>query len=107
MFQRTIRSLALLSVAAVVSGACALEAAITQTDKFDIPFAFQLQNKHKPMPAGEYRIEQQFGSSLAVLVNIKTGERAQILRSDSIRSNGKARLVFETRNNVHSLRTII
>jgi hypothetical protein len=106
MFQRAIRSVAFLSVAALVSGACALEASTKQTDRFNIPFAFQVQNEHTTLPAGVYRIEGS-GSTLVFLVNTMTGKRVELLRSAANRSEGKVKLVFDNKDNIHSLREIL
>jgi hypothetical protein len=75
-------------------GASALQASTVKSEKFEIPFAFHVQ-KHKTLPAGEYQIQQASGSELAFLVNTKTGERVQFIRSQATHEEGKARLVFE------------
>lgn len=93
---------ALLAVAA----AGVLQASTIQTERFDIPFAFHFQDQHKSLPSGQYQIKQEAGSSLAVLVNTKTGERVAFIRPPATHPEGKARLIFENRKDVHSLRRI-
>jgi hypothetical protein len=100
MFQRA--SIAFLAVAA----AGALQASTIQTERFNIPFAFHLHNEHRTLPPGQYQVQQESGSNLAVLVNTKTGDRVQVLRSPTTHAAGKAKLVFENKNDVHSLRRI-
>ena len=93
--QNKLRALALLPCAIAILGSGALQASTTiQSEKFEIPFAFQVQ-KHTTMPAGEYQVQQAIGSDLAFLVNTKTGERALFVRSANTRESGKAKLEFE------------
>ena len=82
-----------LCVAFLLTGTT-LQAAPVTAEKVEIPFDFHVQ-KHKIMPAGEYRVEQSAGSALVVLVNTKTGERVQMLSSANEHQPGKIRLVFE------------
>jgi len=105
MIQIAIRALGLLPCAAVMLGGCALQASTVQSEKFRIPFEFQVQ-KHKTLPAGEYQVQQAAGSELAILVNTKTGERVQLLRPSATHEQGKTRLIFENGENGHSLKQI-
>jgi hypothetical protein len=74
------------------------------SEKVYIPFAFHVAKV--TMPAGEYRIEQGFGKDIAMLVNLQTGQRVQILRQEASRMPGKAKLVFETGPRGYSLKTL-
>jgi hypothetical protein len=104
MTQRTIRALTLLPCAALILSASALQAAPVKSGKFNIPFAFEV-GKHTAMPAGEYQIEQDPNSILAVLVNTQTGKSVMLVRK-SPSEEGKARLVFEDKGNIHQLKRI-
>jgi hypothetical protein len=84
---------ALIPCAALL-GAVALQASAVKSEKFEIPFAFEVQH-HKLLPAGEYQVEQAANSELATLVNTKTGERVQFVRSTGTHHEGKATLQFE------------
>jgi hypothetical protein len=81
-----------VGIAAMVT-ASALNASTFRTEKIEIPFAFQVSKI--TMPAGEYRVQQSFGSNIAFLVNVKTGQQVQMLRSVGSRGENRARLVFE------------
>ena len=94
----------ILGSLALLSAGFALQASTMVTERFDIPFAFQV--RHRTLPSGAYQVQQESGSSLAILVNVGTGARVQFVRAAGMRSKGKARLVFENRNNVQSLREI-
>jgi hypothetical protein len=106
MITRTIR--ALLPCTALILGAFALEASTMKSDRFEIPFAFQIQN-HKTLPAGEYQVQQEAGSEFAVLVNRKTGESFLFMRPsppNSTDKEGKFRLMFEATETGQLLRQI-
>ena len=75
-----------------------------QSEKVVIPFQFQVAKT--VMPAGDYRVQQTFGSDIAFLVNLKTGQQVQLLRSGAHRADGKARLVFDTSSGSYILKTI-
>jgi hypothetical protein len=64
-----------------------------RTEKVEIPFAFHVSKTS--MPAGEYRVQQNFGSGIAFLVNLQTGQQVQVLRDGANSADGKAKLVFE------------
>ena len=74
------------------------------SEKVFIPFAFHVAKVM--LPAGEYRIEQAFGKDIAMLVNMQTGQRVQILRQEANHVPGKAKLVFETGPQGHTLKTL-
>jgi hypothetical protein len=105
MTQRAIRVFALLPCAALLLGASALQASTVKSEKFEIPFDFQVQNR-MTLPAGEYQVQQASGSELAMLVNTKTGKGVQFIRPSSLHEPGKTRLVFEATANGHSLKSI-
>ena len=94
MINRTLRAFALLPCAALILGASALQASTVKSDRFEIPFAFQVQ--HKTLPAGEYQVQQAADSELAVLVNRKTGESFRFIRPRPMPADkeGKFRLKF-------------
>jgi hypothetical protein len=92
-----------VGIAAMMT-ASALNATSFQTEKIDIPFSFQVSKT--TLPAGEYRVHQNFGSDIAYLVNLKTGQQVQVLRSVGMKQDGRARLVFENTEKGRVLKTI-
>src|SRR5215469_1778204 len=92
-----------VGIAAMMT-ASALNAATFQTEKVEIPFAFHVSKT--ALPAGEYRIQQNFGSDVAYLVNLKTGQQVQVLRSVGAKKDGRAKLVFENTENGRVLKSI-
>lgn len=64
-----------------------------ETAPIAIPFEFHVDNV--TLPAGEYRVERDFGKYLVSIVNLKTGRRVQVLRENSDRNPGRAKLIFE------------
>jgi hypothetical protein len=84
--------------------ASTLSAAVFRTETVEIPFAFQVAKT--TLPAGEYRVEQKFGSSIAFLVNVKTGRQVQVLRSVGNIREDRAKLVFENTAEGRVLKTI-
>jgi hypothetical protein len=70
-----------------------LEAAGQVSKTVAVPFEFKVDNV--TLPAGEYRVEQDFGKYLVSIVNLKTGRRVQVLRDYSDHKEGRARLIFE------------
>jgi hypothetical protein len=105
MFQRAIRVFALLPGAALILGVSALQASTVKSEKFEIPFAFQVRH-HTTLPAGEYQVQRSAGSDIAFLVNTQTGDRVQFLRPAGVSQEGKARLIFENSENGHLLKAI-
>jgi hypothetical protein len=69
-----------------------LKADTSRTQPVTIPFQFHVNNK--TLPSGEYRIEQEAGTGIAILLNLKTRERVRVLRSAATRPEGKAILTF-------------
>ena len=100
MLQRAFRSIVILSFAAL-----AMQAAPVVSEKFEIPFAFQVHKE--TLPAGVYQVEQADGSNVAALVNKKTGERVEFLRPASTHLEGKARLVFQSVESRQLLKQIL
>ena len=92
-----------VGVAAIMT-ASALNATSFQSEKVDIPFAFQVAKT--AMPAGEYKVQQGFGSDIAFLVNLKTGQQVQVLRGVGNQKQDRAKLVFEKTGSSHKLKAI-
>jgi len=94
--------------AALALGAIAMTATSMYAHGYEatvsIPFSFRVV--HTVMPAGEYKLEQPFGSELATLINLQTGERVRILRSNSVRTQGKLKLVFQSDAKGHTLKSV-
>lgn len=105
MSYRAIRSVVILPCAALILSVGALQAATIESEKFEIPFQFQVQKE--TLPAGSYQIEQADGSNIAVLVNKKTGERVDFIRPASTHREGRARLVFESGESRRLLKRIL
>ena len=89
---------------AVMFATATLSAASFRSENVSIPFAFHVSKV--ALPAGEYRLEQSLGSDITFLVNLKTGQRVQFLRSNGRGYDGRAKLVFETTNDGYKLKTI-
>ena len=104
MMNNAIRVSALLPSAILLAGS-ALQAAAIRAEKVRIPFDFQVQ-KHKTLPAGEYRVEQDPGAGFASLVNTKTGERVELPSPPTAHEQGKVRLIFENTANGRLLKSI-
>ena len=84
--------------------ASALNAASFHNEQVAIPFEFHVSNA--TMPAGDYRLQQPIGNDVVYLMNVKTGEKVQILRSKGNSKEGRARLVFENTASGYSLKSI-
>src|SRR3954451_9291406 len=63
------------------------------TENIAVPFEFKVDKL--TLPAGEYRVEEEFGKYIVSIVNVNTGRRIQVLRDNSGRQPWRARLVFE------------
>src|SRR5271165_65402 len=105
MIQKAIRVFALVSGAALTLSGIALQASTVKSEKFEIPFAFQVQN-HKTLPAGEYRVEREQGSEIETLINTKTGDRVNFLQPAGVHKEGKTHLVFENNAGGHLLKQV-
>jgi hypothetical protein len=78
--------------------------AAMNSKKISIPFAFHVDKV--AMPAGEYRLEQEFGKEIVTLVNLQTGQRVQLLRHEAASTPGKSKLFFETGPQGYSLKKL-
>jgi hypothetical protein len=87
------RSLSVGLGLSAIFAASNLNAAGYVTENIAIPFEFKVDKL--TLPAGEYRVEQDFGKYLVSIVNLKTGHRVQVLRDNSHRVSGRAKLIFE------------
>ena len=103
MIKNAIGVSVLLACAALVP---ALQASTVTSDKFKIPFEFQVQQSHRILPAGEYRIQENSDSAVVFLENTKTGERVQFIRRAPADHHGKAHLMFESVDRVQVLKGI-
>ena len=92
MMHKAIRALVILPCVALIMSVSALHAATVVSEKFNIPFAFQVRNQ--TLPPGEYRIHQAESDNFAVLINTRTGARVEVLRPANTHQEGKAKLVF-------------
>jgi len=63
------------------------------TENIKIPFEFKVSSV--TLPAGEYRVEQDFGKYLVSIVNVNTGRRVQVLRDSGGPDEKRAKLIFE------------
>ena len=70
-----------------------LNAAGYVTENIAVPFEFKVDKL--TLPAGEYRVEREFGKYVVSIVNVKTGRRVQFLRDNSWQQDGRAKLIFE------------
>ena len=105
--KQKVRGSILFSVAALFLGGMVLQASTIVSEKFDLPFAFHIGKNSRVLPAGEYRVRREPNSPLAVLTNLKTGERAQVMSSQNTHETGKTKLVFANENNGISLKDIL
>ena len=82
----------------------ALSATSFQSRVVTIPFAFSVSKV--TLPAGDYRVTQNYGSDITYLINLKTGQQVQVLRTGGTAVEGRARLVFENTGNGYMLKAI-
>lgn len=71
------------------------------SENIAIPFEFKVDKL--TLPAGDYRVEQDFGRYLVSIVNIQTGRRIQVLRECGTHTPGRAKLIFEPTGNGYKL----
>src|SRR5947209_5613846 len=90
--------------AVAVAALCSLaQASDFRSSTVTIPFPFQVSKK--TLPAGEYRVEKNFDSEGAVLMNVQTRRSVQILLpNNSFNANGATKLTFVPRKNGYALR---
>jgi hypothetical protein len=62
------------------------------SENIAVPFDFRVDKM--TLPAGEYRVEQEFGKYIVSIVNVKNGHRVQFLRDMAQPTPGRAKLVF-------------
>lgn len=82
----------LLSLVSVFA-ATNLSAASHVSKNIQVPFEFKVDKM--TLPAGEYRLEHEFGGYMVTIVNVQTGCCVRVLRDPSYRSPDRARLIFE------------
>jgi hypothetical protein len=70
-------------------------------DRIVVPFEFKVDKV--ALPAGEYRLERDFGSYIVTLVNLNSGRRVQVLRDSAPVVPGRAKLIFENGPQGHKL----
>jgi len=58
-----------------------------------VPFEFRVDKIS--LPAGEYRLERDFGTNMVSMVNLNTGRRVRVMWDVAGRSGDKSKLVFE------------
>jgi hypothetical protein len=90
--------------AAALCSTGSLQATELCSERLTIPFAFQADKT--VLPSGTYRVEQDFGSALLTLVNVKTGQRIQVIRHEPPRQDGKLRLTFVVEGQTTRLKSI-
>jgi hypothetical protein len=74
-------------------GAGRLSAADIESKRVSVPFAFQVDKIW--LPAGHYRVEQNIGKQMVVMVNTETGHRVQVMREPVYQPTGNTKLTFE------------
>jgi hypothetical protein len=104
MKNRFYRTLALGMGLTAIFATSGLHATMFYTEKVNIPFEFKVGKR--VYEAGTYRVEQSFGSDIAVLVNLKTGHRVQMLVPITTRTEGASKLKFENLNGVRQLKAV-
>jgi hypothetical protein len=68
-------------------------AADVWSQKISVPFDFKVSTA--TLPAGQYRVEQDFGKGFVYLVNVENGRRIQVLRDGTNGGSGHVKLSFE------------
>ena len=75
-----------------------------QTERVSIPFQFHVAKV--TLPAGEYKVQQVGAAGITFLVNVKTGQQVQLLRSPAGNIQTHVKLVFESTANGYTLKSI-
>ena len=70
-----------------------LSAASYPTKNIRVPFEFKVDKM--TMPAGEYRVEPEFGGYMVTIMNVDTGRCVRMLRDNSQLKSERAKLIFE------------
>ena len=86
-----------------IFAASSLKATSFVSENIAIPFDFKVDKL--TLPAGEYRVQQDFGRYLVSLVNVKTGRSVQVLREAGYQ-DGRAKLVFEPTGQGYKLQKV-
>jgi hypothetical protein len=89
---------------AAVFAVPSLNAASIVSERMTIPFDFRVAKTS--LPSGIYRVERDFGKPVVTLVNVKTGQRVQVLRNDNDRVPGRTKLLFESTGQGYSLKRL-
>ncbi len=100
MRSKLAKSLA-IALATVGLAASSYAAGGTQSDIVQIPFDFKVDTMQ--MPAGKYRVEQDFGKVYARLVNLNTGRTIQMLRHQPSGRPGEVILKFRATGEAREL----
>jgi hypothetical protein len=100
---RFFQALSMTLAGAAIVGGTVLQAAGHRSEPVEIPFDFTVQGKH--LPAGTYRLQKGTSDRFSVLVNLRTGEHIQMLRSLG-NETGKAKLVFEHQTDGYVLKKL-
>ena len=102
--KKTIRSLSIGLGLAAIFATSNLNATGYVSENIAIPFEFKVQKL--TLPAGEYRVEQEFGKYMVSLINLQTGRRVQLLRDYGAGTPGRTKLVFETTQQGYTLKRV-
>jgi hypothetical protein len=86
------RSLSVGLGLSAIFAASSLNSTSFVSENIAVPFDFKVDKQ--TLPAGEYRVRQDFGRYLVSLVNVKTGRSVQVLR-DAGYPDSRAKLIFE------------
>jgi hypothetical protein len=90
--RKFLKALSLTACTAAMLGTGALQAGSRRSEPVQIPFEFKVNNK--VLPAGTYRLQRGVNDAFSSLVNIKTGQRIQLLSPIGSETT-KTKLVFE------------
>jgi hypothetical protein len=104
MKNRIYRTLALGFGLTAIFATSGLNASVFYSATVTIPFEFKA-GKHL-YSAGEYRVEQEFGKDIAYVVNVKTGQRVQLMRPVNGGTSGNCKLIFENNDGVRVLKKL-
>ena len=102
MKNRIFRTLALGIGLTAIFATSGLNATIFYSGRVNIPFEFRAGKQI--FAAGEYRVEQDYGHDIAYVVNIRTGQRIQMLRPLNGRQPMKMTINFENIGGVRVLK---
>jgi len=101
--RRLSKALFVMAGSAALLGTSVLQAAGRRSEPVQIPFDFVVQGKQ--LPAGTYRLQREAGDRIEALVNLRTGQQVQMLRSLG-GDGGKVKLQFERQGNTYFLRKL-